>query len=158
MATKHTKLVGKTDRDYFTHAAKQFRWPIDHDEKSILVPENELDEAGRNLMVEHFRNRGWHIQSVIPGSIEYTRPYEKPVFKTAFKPDAVEVTESPKESQYRIHDKFKIASSECELKITHIERGKIHFEYTNRPGKPPLLTSEENLNRALKMGYWIDLL
>lgn len=148
MATKSTKSVGN---EYWLNAAKQFPWPIDLQERVINVPHNELEAAEQDLMVEHFRNNGWHIQSCI--EVIHTKPFVKPVPNgPIFKP--VKIVEPIKDTKYHLNDAFKIKSSDCELKIVRIEKGKIQFHYLNRPHKPDLLSSEEALDRALRMKYW----
>lgn len=155
MATKNTKSAG--NNNYWLNAAKQFVWPIDEKEKTILVPQSELELAEQDLMVLHFRNNGWHIQSVI-GEVEKKRVFSTDGLKSdkpIFKPVKKEVKEV-KLSRFTINNRFKITSTECELKITHIEQGKIHLHYTNK-NKPDLITSEENLNKVLRMGVWVEL-
>jgi len=156
MAQKNTKSVGKIlgqSREYWTNAAKQFIWPIDFNGLHICVPEKDLQLAEGDLMVSHFRANGWHIQSGM--DVEYTKPYVAPENKgPMFKPlkqDTEQLSTS-----FKLNQQFRIKSSDCELKIIHIERGKIHLKYTNR-NKHDLLTSEENLNKSLRMGYWIEI-
>jgi hypothetical protein len=154
MATKNTKLAGNS---YWVNAAKQFVWPIDEKEKSILVPQSELELAEQDLMVLHFRNNGWHVQSVI-GDVNKKKVFTTDGLKSEmpiFRPIIKEVAEV-KLSRFTLNNRFKIVSTDCELKITHIESGKIHLSYTNK-SKPDLLTSEENLNKVLRMGVWIEL-
>lgn len=153
MVTKNTKLPGK---NYWDNAAKQFVWPIDHKEKHILVPQQELEQAEDHLMVMHFRANGWHIQSVI-GEVDKKKVFtteglksDKPIFKP-IKKEAEQI-----ESVFKPGDRFKITSTECELRISFIERGKIHLEYTNRD-KHNIITSEENLNRSLSMQTWVRI-
>lgn len=155
MAQKNIKLVGNTgqSKEYWQNAAKQFIWPINFDELHILVPEKDLILAEDNLMVQHFRANGWHIQPVI--DVQYTKPYvapenKGPMFK-AFKQE-----EKQEESKFKCEQRFKVISSDCELKIVRLEKGKVQLHYTNR-NKPDLLTSEENLIRALNIGTWKSL-
>lgn len=154
MATTRTKSVGNIlgqSRDYWVNAAKQFVWPIDFEQVAILIPEKDLPIAADDLMVKHFRSNGWHIQSAI--EVEYTKPFTKPVStgKPIFYQKHVEEKAA---SKYTLGKKFRIRSSDCELEITHIEHGKIHLHYTNRPHKADLLTSEEHLDKAVRNEYW----
>lgn len=145
---KSSNYPGKS---YFDNAAKQFSWPIDHKDKQILVPQDELEKAEQDLMVAHFRGYGWHIQSVLPGSVEI-----KDVYNPKFVLQGVKKQKEEEKAGFSTGDRFKIKSTECELEITHIDKGKIHFSYTNR-SKHPLISSKENLERMLNMKYWIKL-
>lgn len=153
MATKNTKLAGNIagqSRQYWINAAKQFIWPIDFNDLQILVPEKDLELANDNLMVSHFRAHGWHVQSSIIS--EYTDVYKKPEFGTKF-PVIVKPGEEPKKTLYNIGDKFRVKSTECELKITHLEKGKVHLKYLNRT-KHDIISSEENLSAVLRREQW----
>lgn len=112
-----------------------------------------MDEAEQNLMVQHFRNNGFHIQSCI--EVVHNKPYIAPVQdKPIFKP----IKQAPVEetTPFKCEQKFLICSSECEVKIIRIEKGKIQMKYLNR-NKPDLLSSVENLQKALRMGYWREI-
>lgn len=149
-----TKSGSYPGSEYWLNAAKQFPWPIDLQERVINVPHNELESAEQDLMVEYFRNNGWHIQSCI--EVVHTKPFVKPVSNgPIFKP--TKIVEPIPDTKYHKDDSFKIKSSDCELKIVRIEKGKIQFKYTNRPHKHDLLSSEDALDRALKMGYWVSV-
>lgn len=127
MATKRTKSVGDPypPKSYFENAAKQFEWPINHEDKTILVPPDELEHAESNMMVSYLRKHyKWHIQSVI-GEIKRTRVYVAPVQNTPmFKDWCV---------RYNVGDK--------------------NFHYTNRD-KSDLLSSIEQLDKVLRMQVW----
>lgn len=157
MAQKNTKLVGNIlgqSRQYWETASKQFVWPIDFIDLQILVPEKDLSLAGNDLMVTHFRAAGWHIQSVM--SVAYTKPFVAPENKgPIFIPIKKEIVE--KETEFKLSQKFKVLSTECELQIFHIEKGKIHLKYLNRPAKHDIISSEENLLRVLRLNSWIRL-
>jgi hypothetical protein len=158
MATKSTKSVGNGEviagqtRQYWQQAAKQFQWPIEFNDLQILVPEVDLPEAEQDLMVQHFRNNGWHVQSVI--EVVYTKPYiapvqNKPIFRPVAKPvenDAV----------FKCNQQFKISSTEDELRISGIDKKTITLSYTNKR-KEPITTSPENLAKMIRMGLWIKL-
>jgi len=47
MATKRIKSPGN---NYWDTAAKQFPWPIDHNDKQILVPQEDLELAEAELI------------------------------------------------------------------------------------------------------------
>lgn len=148
-----TKSISYPGKSYFDNAAKQFCWPIDHNDKQILVPENELQLAENDLMVAHFRSFGWHIQSCI--EVTHTKPFiapenKGPMFKDFRKPEEVKVP------NFIIGQRFMIRSTECRLQINHIEKGKVHLQYTNR-NKAPLLSSEENLLAVLRKDLWVRL-
>lgn len=146
-------LINGQTREYWVNAAKQFVWPIDFDMVHISVPESEIELAKDNLMVQHFTNNGWHIQSAI--SVDKTKPFVAPVSShPIFIPVKKEVIIP--ETLYKLNQSFRIVSSDCELKITHIEKGKIHLKYTNRD-KHDLLTSEENLTKSIKRGTFLQL-
>ena len=156
-SNKQKKTVTKSGNSvgdpYWINAAKQFPWPIDLSERTIQVPHDELDAAEQDLMVEHFRNNGWHIQTCI--EVVHTKPFVKPVSSgPMFKP--VKIVEPVKDTKYKLEQRFKVLSSECELKIVRIEKGKIQFKYLNR-NKPDLLSSEENLDNVLRKGYWVGI-
>jgi hypothetical protein len=162
MATKKSKspgnlILGQT-REYWINAGKQFEWPIDFELECINVPEAEIEIASDNLMVTHFRNHGWHIQSAI-GEVEKKKVYVAPISngQPIFKPVNHVAPELEVKSQFQCGQMFKILSSECELKITNLEHKKVHLQYTNRPGKTPLLTSEENLLTILRRGQWVRI-
>ena len=143
-------ILGQT-KEYWQNAAKQFIWPIEFDDLQILVPEKDLHLAEDNLMVSHFRAHGWHIQSSI--QVEYTKPYVDPVFTTAFKP--IKIIEEV-EPEFRYGQRFKIKSTDCELKITSIDKKSISLEYTNRQ-KDNIVTNADNLNKSIRMGVWLKL-
>jgi len=148
--TKSSSYPGKS---YFENAAKQFEWPINFEDKTILVPESELSKAEDNLMVAHFRSHGWHIQSCI--DVIKTKPFIAPVLNgSMFKP--LKPMEE-KEQLFKLNDKFKILSTECLVQIFHMEKGKIHMRYLNR-NKPNLLSSEENLSAMLRRKLWEKVL
>lgn len=157
MATKNTKSVGKKPSvDYLEQAAKLCIYPVDIPGKFISIPQDELHTD--DLMVSHLVNQyGFKIQSAIPGTItkkEIFNPAidkDKPLFKDWT------VKEPEVETKYKLGDQFEIVSTSCQTKITHIEKGKIHFIYTNRT-KPPLLAGEQQLDRVLKMGLWVKII
>lgn len=149
-----TKSGSYLGSEYWLNAAKQFPWPINLQDRIINVPHNELEVAEQDLMVEHFRNNGWHVQSCI--EVVHTEPFIAPTSNgPIFKP--LKPKEPETESKYHLNDKFLIKSSECELKIIRLEKGKVQFHYTNRPGKVDLLSSEENLDGVLRKGYWVKI-
>ncbi len=156
MAQKNTKSAGNIlgqSKDYWINAAKQFVWPIDFEQLHISVPEKDLQLAADNLMVSHFKANGWHIQSAI--AVEYTRPFVAPVSdKPIFKPIDKKVIES--EPEFKYNQEFRIKSTDCELRITEIDKKSIVLSYINRT-KPPITTTPENLAKSVRMGVWIKL-
>lgn len=160
MATKPTKLAGKSTtkylgntahtKEYWMNAAKQIVWPVDYDEQHISVPYLELEMAKDNLIVQHFCNNGFHIQSAI--SVEKTIPFVAPVTPGPIFRGVVIQEEKPK-TLYQTGEKFKVRSTECELEIVHQEKGKIHFKYLNR-NKPDIISSEEQLTKVIRWQQW----
>jgi len=145
-----TKSTGSVGNEYWINAAKQIVWPIDLKERHISVPQAELTQAQDNLMVQHFCNNGWYIQSCI--EVVKTKPFIAPITdRPIFKP--IKIVEE-KETLFKLEDKFKVLSTECELKIVHLEKGKLHLKYLNR-NKPNIISSEENLSNMLKRKLWI---
>jgi hypothetical protein len=144
--TKSTNLLGD---NYWNNAAKQIVWPVDLIQRHISVPESELQQAKDNLMVQHFCNNGWHIQSCI--DVIKNKPFIAPVSTgPIFKP--VKVVEV-KESLYHLEDKFKVISTGEEFKIVFMDKGKLHLKYLNRD-KPNIISSEENLSAMLNRKLW----
>ena len=154
MATKHIKSVGNPSKSYFENAAKQFVWPINFNDRTILVPENELELAEDDLMVKHFRTHGWHIQSAI-GEVQKTKVYVAPVSdKLIFKPTKTDIIEV--ENKFKIGQKFKVVSTFCQLKIVDMTKKSITLKYTNRD-KQDLVTTEENLSKAIRLGNFVEV-
>lgn len=157
MATKNIKSVGNIlgqTKEYWQNAAKQFVWPIDFEQLHISVPHKDMHLAENDLMVSHFRANGWHIQSAV--AVAYTKPFiapvsDKPIFKPIKKTE-IETTAT----NFKLNDRFKVKSTDCELQICFFDKGKIHLKYTNR-NKHNIITSEENLNRVLKMETWVKI-
>lgn len=155
MATKNTKSAGKVlgqSKEYWIAASKQFIWPIDFIELHISVPHKDLHLAQDNLMIQHFKAHGWHIQSAIV--VEYTKPFiapvsDKPMFTV---PKVVE----EKEAEFRFNQKFQIKSTGCELRISSIDKKSITLEYTNRV-KPEIVTNPDNLAKSIRMGAWLKI-
>jgi hypothetical protein len=148
---KINTVLGQS-RDYWQNAAKQFIWPIDFTDLQILVPEKDLQLAGDNLMVSHFRSHGWHVQSVI--DVNYNKPFVAPVSdKPMFMPPKVI---EQKEGEFKFNQAFRIKSTDCELKIISIDKKTIILKYTNR-SKADIATSPENLSKSVRMGVWIKL-
>lgn len=146
--TKSTSYPGKS---YFETAAKQFCWPLNWDDKTILVPESELWLAEDHLIVAHFRSYGWHIQSCI--DVVKTIPFVAPITVGPIFRQPPKLLDA--ETKYRCGQKFKIVSTECEVQIIEVSK-KIELHYTNR-NKPDLTTNEVNLDRVLKMGLWKEI-
>lgn len=151
MATKNIKLVGNTGQSaqYWTNAAKQIVWPVDLNELHISIPIDEVDKAKENLMVQHFINAGFFIQTCIPDS-------RTEVFNPEIRLKMPAVKIAPDNAVYKPGDRFKIRSTECEMVIETTESKKIHLKYTNR-NKHNIITSEEMLNKNLSWGTWIKL-
>lgn len=150
MAIKNTKSVGKLiggqSEQYWLNAAKQIEWPVDIGEKHISIPVNEVDKAQENLMVQHFINAGFFIQTCIPnGKTEVFDPdirLKLPLVKIVLD-----------NAKFKIGDRFKVKSTECELEITYMESKKIHLKYTNRT-KHDLISSEDMIVKNLNWGNW----
>jgi len=148
---KNTSSLGKS---YFERAAQQIEWPVNIGEKYIDVPQDELDKAEQDLMVSHLLANGFKIQSVIPGSVIKNKVYDPEfILKGVIgKRKEIEI----EQERFKVGDCFKIVSTSCQLEITNLEKGKIHFKYTNRM-KNSLLSSEENLVKMLNNKYWVQL-
>lgn len=149
--TKSTKSPGN---EYWINAAKQFAWPINHENKTILVPEIELKYAMDDLMVQHFRNNGWHIQSCI--SVIHTKVFVKPltpgpIFRGDIKPQKVEV-----EAEFKCDQKFKIASTGVRVMICEITKKSIVLQYMDTK-KDDIITTSENLGRSVRMGVFVRI-
>ena len=153
MATKSIKSAGKIlisgfPVQYWQNAAKQIEWPVDIVERYISVPEDEIQSAKDNLMVHHFLNNGFFIQSAIPERVSKTKIFDPEII---LKVPVFKITEP---SQFNLFDRFKIQSSCCELEITSLEPNKVHLKYINRR-KPDLLISEDMLKSHISKGLWI---
>lgn len=138
-------------KSYFDNAAKQFCWPIDHDEKVILVPEDELQYAEDDIMIQHFRKFGWHIQSAI--SVEYTKVFVKPetpgpMFRGDIKPVKQEV-----EPDFKCNQKFLIKSTNTKVMICEITKKSVTLSYRDVK-KDNIITTVENLSRSVRMGVF----
>jgi hypothetical protein len=138
-------------KQYWDNAAKQFSWPIDHNDKYILVPEDELIYAEDDLMVQYFRKYGWHIQSCI--SVEHTKVFTKPttpgpIFRGDLKPN-VQV----RGDQFHCNDKFLIKSTGTRLMICEVTKKSISLKYLDIE-KDNIITTPENLARSLRMGVF----
>lgn len=134
--------MGTKPSFYLGQLAKMCEWTVDHAEKHVNVPESELQRARDDLVVKHFIEHGYFIQSCIdaPKNI---------VFNPATR--VVEVVKK----EFEIGDKFKIKSSLCELEIVRSDK-KIELKYTNR-NKHNLLTSFEQLQKVVKLEYWLRI-
>lgn len=138
MGTKPTNLRG----DYWTLASKQVPWQIDIKERLIYVPEYELEAAKENLMVSHFTNSGFHIQSVIEG-----------VRKDVFDP-TIRLKQRPKtKSEFAEGDKFEVLSDGAHLCIHSREKERITLACLNR-NKPNITTNIDQLRRVLNFNVW----
>lgn len=140
-----------TPRAYFELAAKQFAWPIDFDEKLIFVPEDDLEYAERDLMVQHFRGHGWHVQSCI--SVEYTKVFVKPITPgPIFRGDLKRHIDEP-EQVFKCNQKFK-TSTDTVLQIVEITKKSITLAYIGVK-KDNVVTTAENLQKSVKMGVFV---
>lgn len=151
MKKKH--LSTELPKSYWNNAAKQISWPIDHNDKQILVPEDELQLAEDDLMVMHFRKYGWHIQSSI---IQHTKPFiapttKGPIFRGDLKKEVVEA-----EPLFKCNDKFRIQSTGTEVMIVEYTKKSISLKYTSMV-KDNIITSPENLAKSVKMGVFVRI-
>lgn len=156
MATKRTKSVGSyPSESYFTTAAKQFSWPIDFTDKVILVPEQDLQDAEDDLMVQHFRKYGWHIQSVI--DVERTKIFVKPPVppKGMFRGDIKTVKQEP-EPIFKCNQQFKIVSTGTIMQIVEVSKKGIVLRYVDG-SRADIQTTMENLTKSLKMGVFVRI-
>jgi len=150
MATKNTKLAGRLingqTEAYWLNAAKQIPWPISLDQNHISVPTTEVYMAGQNLMVQHFVNAGFFIQTCIPDAVPENKVFDPEI---RLKLPAVKIV--PDDAIFHIGDGFEIKSTGCKVEIEAMESKKIHLRYTNRD-KHNLLSSEEMLVKNLNWG------
>lgn len=128
---------------YWENAAKQIRWNVDLKERHVSVPESELEEAQQNLMVQHFLNNGFHIQSCI-GSVPR---------KSVFDPEIRLRTKTRDRSEFQIDDMFEIISDGAKLQIRSFDKARIVLAYANRP-KPDITTNIERLRKVLNFKVW----
>lgn len=139
LTSKKSPNSERKNSDYLGKLAKMCEWKTDIKEKLIYVPEKELDAANDDLICDHLRSFGFHIQSCIEA--------EK---NNVFSPT---LTQKVKQrSVFEVYDKFKVTSTECELIIVRIEK-KIQLQYLNRK-KHDILVSEEQLKKALSFDLW----
>lgn len=153
MATKNIKFLGNTghSKEYWVEAAKQIEWPVDYDEFHISVPENDIERAKDHLMVQHFCNNGFFIQSCI--DVSKTKLFEAPTTPgPIFRGEIKNEPDKPK-SLYNLGEQYRVKSTECELEIVHMEKGKLHFKYLNR-NKPNIISSEDQLTKVLRWQQW----
>lgn len=135
---------------YIAQAVKMCPYPVNVPEGTIDVPQDELQSL--DLGTLHLQSLGFKIQSCIPGSIQKREIFDPQIRLTA------KVVERAR-SEFLNDDSFSIGSSGEILRITHIERGKIHLAYdppldTWLRQKSPLLISEVQLKSALEREIW----
>jgi len=137
-----TKPINSRGESYWELAAKQIKWPVDLKERHISVPETELEEAQQNLMVAHFLNAGFHIQSCIAAPCT-----------TVFDPAIRLRTKTRDRSEFEIDDMFEIVSDGAKLQIRELTKNRIVLSYFNRP-KPNITTNIEQLRKVLNFKVW----
>lgn len=137
--TTYTNVHGNP---YWELAAKQIPWPVDLMERHISVPKSELETARESLMVAHFCNNGFHIQSCIE------------VPKTVvFDPKVRLRTKTRDRSEFEVDDMFEVLSDGAKLQIRSLDGTRIVLAYFNRP-KPNIVTNIEQLRRVLNFKVW----
>lgn len=149
MKTTNSKsnLVKGQTPEYRQNAAKQIRWTVDIGECHISVPINEVDKATENLMVQHFINAGFFIQTCIPSAPPQL------IFDPEIRLKLPAEKIAPVGAVFKIGDRFRVKSTECELEIVVMEIKEIHLKYTNRV-KHNLLSSEDMLLKNLRWELW----
>lgn len=135
---------------YIQQCVKMCPYPVNIIEGTIDVPQNELEDL--DLGTLHLQSLGFRIQSCIPGTVEKREAFDPKIRLT---PRVVERARS----EFLNGDSFSVGSSGEVLRITHIERGKIHLAYdapkdVRLRQKAPLLVSEEQLKHALGREIW----
>lgn len=135
---------------YIAQAVKMCPYPCNVAEGTIDVPQDELSNI--DLGTLHLQSLGFRIQSCIPGSVQKREVFDPQVRLT---PRVLERARF----EFLIEDAFTVGSSGEILRITHIERGKIHLAYdppidARLRQKTPLLVSEEQLRRVLTNESW----
>ena len=138
-----TKYSNSRGDGYLELAAKQIPYPVNIPEKYLSVPEPELQQAKENLMVQHFLNAGFHIQSCI-GDVPRTQ---------VFDPSIRIRTKTKDRNEFEVDDMFEIVSDGAKLQIRNIQKERITLAYFNRP-KPPITTNVEQLRKVLNFKVW----
>lgn len=138
-------------KSYFDNAAKQFSWPIDHNDKMILVPEDELIYAEDDIMIQHFRKFGWHIQSAI--SVEHTKVFVKPETRGPMFRGDIKLVKQEVEPDFKCNEKFLIKSTDTRIMICEITKRSLSLRYLDG-GRADIITTAENLSRSVRMGVF----
>lgn len=129
-------------KSYWLNAAKQIPYPVDFDERYISIPQSQLEVAQENLMVQHFTNNGFHIQSCIEAPVT---PVFDPAIRLASRPKT--------KSEFAEGDKFEVLSDGAHLCIHAREKERITLAYLNR-NKPNITTNIDQLRRVLTFNVW----
>lgn len=135
---------------YYINAGKLIKYPLDLENKTILVPSDELYEAKENLTVQHLCNseHRFHIQSVIPGSIQLNKAEMQVKF--------TQRKEFVKDTGM-IGKEFKIVSDGAILQIVGQEsKDNFDLAYKNRP-KPNFKASMGQIQKSVDIGVWKEV-
>lgn len=132
---------------YWIEAAKQIPYQIDLKERHISVPEGELEEAAQMLMVQHFVNNGWHVQSCIPTGVA-TKVFDPTIRLTHAPP------KPPSSVKYPVGTKFLVQSDGSKLIVAEISGTKYTLNYLNR-NKADLVLQERDIDKSVSWNLWI---
>jgi len=132
---------------YWENAAKQIPYAVNIPERYISVPEPELEQAAQMLMVQHFTNNGFHIQSCIPDGSR-TKVFDPEIrLKKAPPKPASSV-------KYPVGTKFLVQSDGSKLIVALIDGTKYTLNYLNR-NKPDLVVQEKDIDKSTSWNFWI---
>lgn len=143
-------FIKKNPNQYYINAGKLIKWPLNIQDRTILVPEDQLQEAKDNLTVQHLCNseHRFHIQSVLPGSIELN----KDEIKATFTPRIVH-----KPDEGIIGKEFKVTSDGAILQIVeHPNKDSVVMAYKNRP-KANFNTTLAQVMKSCEIGVWKEI-
>lgn len=142
--------IKKNPNQYYINADKLIKWPLNIEDRTILVPEDQLQEAKENLTVQHLCNseHRFHIQSVLPGSIELNKDEIKAQFNAR-------IVHKPEEGV--IGKEFKVVSDRSIIQIVaNPSNDSIVMVYKNRP-KPDFTTTVQNVIKSVEIGVWKEV-
>lgn len=142
--------IKKNPNQYYINAGKLIKWPLNIPDRTILVPEDQLQEAKENLTVQHLCNSDhrFHIQSVLPGSIELNKDEINAQFNAR-------IVHKPEEGV--IGKEFKVVSDGSILQIVgNPSKDSIVMAYKNRP-KADFNTTVQHVIKSCEIGVWKEV-
>lgn len=140
----------KNPNQYYLNAGRLIKWPLNIQDRTILVPEDQLQEAKETLAVQHLCNADhrFHIQSILPGSIELNKGEIEAVFthRIVHKPD-----------DGIIGKEFKVTSDGAILQIVEQpNKDSVVMAYKNRP-KENFNTTLAQIMKSCDIGVWKEV-